>query len=117
MSSKELIKKDLLSNQDAVKLEHAVQLKERELHSQKMILNTHIQQLDIIASKSNDKNAHEKYDIRDNFRITDLEENIFKLKNENEEFAKKIKILKNKQNSQSKELEVYNRDKEYPIRV
>ena len=50
-------------------------------------------------------------------RISDLEDNIFKLKNENEEFTKKIKLLKNKQNSHSRELEVYNRDKEYPTRV
>ncbi len=40
-----------------------------------------------------------------------------KYKYENEELIKKNKLLKNKQNSQSRELEVYNRDKEYPNKV
>jgi hypothetical protein len=46
-----------------------------------------------------------------------LEENIQKIRADNEDLNKKIKLLKNKQSFQSRELEVYNRDKEYPTKV
>ena len=46
-----------------------------------------------------------------------MEENIQKIRADNEDLNKKIKLLKNKQSFQSRELEVYNRDKEYPTKV
>ena len=63
ISSKELINKDLLSNQEAVNMDYAIQIKERELQSKKMTLNTHVQQHEILVNKSNDKNANEKFNF------------------------------------------------------
>ena len=39
------------------------------------------------------------------------------MKTENDELTKKIRTLKSRQSSHSRELEVYNKDKEYPTKV
>lgn len=58
-----------------------------------------------------------KSNIQGKKRIKDLEENIHKIRIENDDLIKKIRSLKSIQNSHSKELEIYNRDKEYPAKV
>ena len=79
-------------------------------------MNLYKKQHEMIEGKSNDKKALEKQFLIKH-RITELEENIQKIRAENEDLNKKIKLLKNKQSFQSRELEVYNRDKEYPTKV
>ena len=59
-SSKELNKRDLLSNIDYNKLTHLVQAKERELQNHKISLNIYKKQFENVDNKSNDKKALEK---------------------------------------------------------
>jgi len=62
-------------------------------------------------------NIHIKSKLTLNIRIGELEKKISMIKVENEDFVKRIKALKSKQNLHSRELETYNQDKIYPKNV
>jgi len=46
-----------------------------------------------------------------------MEDQLEKVKKENEDYVKKIKVLKNSQISKSKEIEIFSKNKTYPAKV
>lgn len=115
-SNYELNKGGVIPDDQISEIEYMIQYREKELNSQKITLNMYLQYYDSYCNKARDKETHEKYGIFKR-RIGDLESKISMLKSENEEYTRKIKALKNVQLAQSRELEVYNRDKIYPKNV
>lgn len=51
------------------------------------------------------------------FRITEMEDQLDKVKKENDEYLKKVKILKNSQITKSKEIEIFTKNRTYPAKV
>jgi len=91
------------------KLEKILEMKEKELKSTKFILGNFKQQYDSIYQKANEKISTK--------RIVEMEDQLEKVKKENEEYVKRIKALKNSQISKLKELEIFSKNKTYPAKV